>query len=275
MSSRKLLLFMLGVVACSMNTVAATNGGNQAFPLRWRYPEERFIDTAQFYKMYPKVTVIDARTRFEWETLRVKGSINIPVDEINTGFNMQFEQDLRKERQTDSKPIVFYCNGLTCPKSYEAARRAIRIGVTNVYTYDAGILAWVKAHPDLSLLYGQGPVDPADLISVAQFKAHVLPAKDFISRIRRPDCRCIVLDVRDLAQEDFTLFPMHDVHVTLDNKQLLDAEIEKAKDSNKALLAYDAVGKQVPWLQYYLVKHGLKDYYFMKNGENGYVATIK
>ncbi len=275
MDSRKILLIILALCGLSTAALAAPSTANQDFPLRWRYPEVRTIDTAQFYQMLPNVTVVDARTKFEWETLRVKGSVNIPVDEVNTGFDQQFEADLKKLRQQDSKPIVFYCNGKTCPKSYEAARRAIRMGVTNVYCYDAGIKDWVKAHPELAVLYDKTPVSPGDLISDAAFKAHVISAQDFIARVRRLNCGCIVLDVRDLAQRDWTLFPMHDVHVTLDNRAELDTQINHALHEHKTLLAYDAVGKQVPWLQYYFAEHGVKDYFFMKDGERGYVEAIK
>ncbi len=276
MDRRKLFFAVFGICSLLTTALAAPSDSNEGFPLRWRYPEEQFISTQQFYQMYPKVIVVDARTKFEWETLRVKGSINMPVDEIDTGFNRQFEHDLKKLRQQTTKPIVFYCNGRTCPKSYEAARRAIRIGVTNVYTYDAGIIDWVKAHPELSELYGASPVSPDALISDTEFKAHLISASDFESRVRKvKDCHCIVLDVRDLAQRDYSLFPMHDVHVTLDNKKRLDQEIDAALRDHKTLLAYDAVGKQVPWLQYYFVKHGVKNYYFMKDGEAGYVAAIK
>ncbi len=275
MDRRNVLLIILAVCGLSTAALAAPNVANQGFPLRWRYPEVRTIDTAQFYQMLPNVTVVDARTKFEWETLRVKGAVNVPVDEVNTGFNLEFEANMKKLREQTAKPIVFYCNGRTCPKSYEAARRAIRMGITNVYTYDAGIIDWVKAHPELSELYDETPVSPSDLISGAEFKAHVISAKDFISRVRRPNCGCIVLDVRDLAQRDWTLFPMHDVHVTLDNKAKLSEEISRATREHKTLLVYDAVGKQVPWVQYYFVKLGVKDYFFMKNGESGYVAAIK
>ncbi len=34
----------------------------------------------------------------------------------------------------------------------------------------------------------------------------------------------------------------------------------------KTLYIFDAVGKQVKWLQYHLEKEGVSDYYFLKKG---------
>jgi rhodanese-related sulfurtransferase len=264
------LIVLWSLLASALPVAAADN----AFPLRWRYPDVRTVDTAQLLKMLPDVLVVDSRTRFEWDTLRVKDSANVPVDEVDTGKDRSFERGITKVHQKNPKPIVFYCNGRTCPKSYEAARRATRVGITNVYAYDAGIFDWARAHPELTSLYDKTSITLADLIDDKDFSAHLLPAKEFKARAMSDNCGCIVLDVRDVAQRDWVLFPLHETRVTLDNKAGLNAAIEQAKRERKTLLAYDAVGKQVQWLQYYLVKHGLKDYFFMKDGERGYVAGL-
>jgi rhodanese-related sulfurtransferase len=45
-------------------------------------------------------------------------------------------------------PIVFYCEGVRCWESYNAAVRAITAGFTNVYWYRGGITAWYNTeHP--------------------------------------------------------------------------------------------------------------------------------
>ena len=41
------------------------------------------------------------------------------------------------------------------------------------------------------------------------------------------------------------------------------------------LLIYHAVGKQVMWFQYYLVRHELEDYFFMQGVEAGYVFSLR
>jgi rhodanese-related sulfurtransferase len=272
--SWKFLFFLLmaGVIVCQPTAAGAEQ--NNEFPLRWRYPDVKTLSTQEFYKMHDRALVVDARTRFEWETMRVNGSINVPVDEVDTGRNRAFEAGISKVEKSNAQPIVFYCNGKTCAKSYEAARRAQRAGITDIYAYDAGIFDWANAHPELTTLYEKTPIDRSDLISPADLKAHMLPAKDFRARANADKCNCIIVDIRDRGQRDFLLFPMREEHVKVDDKAALNALIEQAKLQRKTLLIYDAVGKQVMWLQYYLVRHGAKDYFFMQGGENGYVSSL-
>lgn len=254
---------------------AADAAKDAGFPLRWRYPDIRTLDTEQTRKMLsaPGTIVVDSRTRFEWQTLRVTGSYNVPVDEVDTGTNKRFEDGITQLHKEHPETIVFYCNGRSCPKSYEAARRAIRVGIKDVYAYDAGIFDWAKAHPELTSLYDKSSITPADLLTAKQFAAHLLAAKEFKARANNKK-GVVVLDIRDAGQRDFALFPFQEQRATLDDTAGLDSAIGQAKRGHRTLLVYDAVGKQVQWLQYYLVKHGVQDYYFMKNGEEGYVAEL-
>ena len=272
--TRKLVFFLLIIGATVCQTAAGAEQNNE-FPLRWRYPDVKTLSTQDFYKMHDRVLVVDSRTKFEWETMRINGSINVPVDEVDTGRNHAFEAGISKVQKSNTKPIVFYCNGKACPKSYEAARRAQRVGLTNIYAYDAGIFDWATAHPELTTLYEKTPIEKSDLISPADLKVHMLSAKDFRARANADKCNCIIVDIRDFGQRDFLLFPMREEHVNVDNKASLDVFIEQAKQQRKALLIYDAVGKQVMWFQYYLVRHGVKDYFFMQGGEEGYVSSLK
>jgi len=93
------------------------------------------------YKTLKDVVVVDARSALEFETLRVSTAINIPVASKN------FEADVAKLRASTDKPIVFYCNGHTCMKSYIATKKALAANVADVHAFDAGIFYWAKAHP--------------------------------------------------------------------------------------------------------------------------------
>lgn len=270
------LVLLFTLLLAMQPASAADTAKDSEFPLRWRYPDVRTLNTEQFFKMLKDVTVVDSRTKFEWEVMHINGSANVPVDEVDTGMSRTFEKGMQKLRAQTSKPIVFYCNGKTCPKSYEAARRAaLHLGIKDVYAYDAGIADWVKAHPEMTSLFEKTPIAPADLISPQDFAAHVLKAPEFMAKTDLPDCKCIILDIRDIDQRDFNIFPMREVRTTLDNKAALNAVLDRAKNEHKTLYIYDAVGKQIQWVQYYLVRHGLKDYFFMKDGESGYVASLK
>jgi hypothetical protein len=85
-----------------------------------------------------------------------------------------------------------------------------------------------------------------------------------------------VLDVRDRFQrEGISLFVGREHRVYLDDTDTLDRYIRRAKRQGKGLLIYDAAGKQVRWLQYYLEDRGVKTYHFMDGGMRSYFKGIK
>jgi Rhodanese-like domain len=43
-------------------------------------------------------------------------------------------------------PLVFFCAGVKCWESYNAALRAINLGYSKVYWYRGGISSWHEAH---------------------------------------------------------------------------------------------------------------------------------
>ena len=111
------------------------------------------------------------------------------------------------------KTLVFYCNGTTCEKSYKAAVRAMQSGVKPVLVYDAGIFHWAEANPSKTDLLGKKMQSANQLISKADFSAHLLSPHDFYEHVMG-DPKAIVLDIRDAGQRaGISLFQMRDVHV--------------------------------------------------------------
>jgi len=202
------------------------------------------------------VLVIDVRSKYEYDTLHVKDALIVP---LGTGFG----DKILALRAKQNKPFVFYCNGKTCQKSYEAALLAAKARVDNVYAYDSGIFDWAKAQPEKTVLLGRSPIKPEDMIDKKSFKARLLEPKDFAARVGD---KSVVLDVRDRVQRDTALFPFKEQRAQLDELKKIDVVIEDAKANKKTLLVYDQTGKQVEWFQYYLENKGVKDYYFMKGG---------
>ena len=146
--------------------------------------------------------------------------------------------------------------------------------IDDVVAYDAGIMDFAKSFPKEAILLGRVLDDPAKLISKETFNQHLLTPEKFGERLA--ETTDIVLDVRDRFQrEGISIFIGREFRVGLDNKKRLDTYIDKAMKENKALLIYDAAGKQVQWLQYYLEDKGLKSYYFMKGGISAYFNNIK
>jgi rhodanese-related sulfurtransferase len=205
------------------------------------------------------------RSKYEYDTLHIKDAINIP---IKSGFG----DKIASLREKHKKPFVFYCNGKTCHKSYDAVLLAARARVDNLYAYDAGIFDWAKAQPDKTALLNRSPIRPSDLIDEKDFKARLLEPKEFGARVGD---KAIVLDVRDKRQRDSALFPMKEQRAQLDELKKIDAVIDEVRAAKKTLLVYDETGKQVQWFQYYLENKGVKDYHFMKGGAQGYFeATL-
>ncbi len=234
----------------------------EEFPLRALYPKVNPIELAALFQKLDKVVVFDVRSSYEYETLHIKGAQHLALDDH------EFVSRLKAIRQTDNRPFVFYCNGHTCKKSYKAAQKAAQNGIENTYTFDAGIFSWTKAHPDLAVLLGNSPVDPKALISKEKLQAHMLKPEAFGQRV---DDTTIVLDIRDTHQTNaINLFPMQQHSVPLDNKKL-ETYVNQAKSSGKTIMIYDAVGKQVRWLQYYLEAKRVPSYYFMEGGAQAFL----
>jgi len=236
------------------------------FPGRKLYPAVDVIELEDLMVRFDEVTVVDVRSRYEYDTLHVKGADHIALSSSDFASNVQ---ELLNET---GKPIVFYCNGRTCEKSYKAASKAAEGGVEGTMAFDAGILDWTRAYPEQAVLLGEGPVDPQRLLSKAKFKEHLLPPSEFGRRIGNDT---LVIDARDRFQRDAVgLFVGREVRVPFDDKKGWVKQVAKAKRHGKTMLIYDAVGKQVRWLQYFLEDQGVRSYYFMDKGAKGYYANM-
>ncbi len=263
---RMLLCFV--VMIYTQQLLAAEE--KKEFPGRDLYPEVPYIELQDFYQKLKRkeVVVVDVRSSLEFETLRVNEAINIPL------ASKTFVDDMRKLRLAEDRPIIVYCNGKTCMKSYKAARKCDIEKISGVTAYDAGIMDFAKSFPKDALLLGKVLDNPKKLISKDDFKKHLISPDKFGERIASTSD--IVLDVRDRFQrEGISIFVGREYRVAIDNKRRLDRYIDKAMKENKSLLIYDAAGKQVRWLQYYLEDKGLKSYYFMQGGINAYYKDMK
>ena len=239
---------------------------NSEFPGRAEYPEVSLYQKADLLRDLNNVVVVDARSSLEFETLRIKGSINIPV------ASKTFTEQVKKLRAKTHKPIVFYCNGRTCYKSYKAAKTALKAGVKKVFAYDAGVFEWAKTYPKYAVLLGESPMDPSKIISKSDFKKRFLSPKKFTETARSaPRSKVLVLDVRDKYQRaGIGYFMGLEKWASLDDEKRLNEYLTKALKENRTLFIYDETGKQVRWLQYTLERAKIKNYYFMTKGAKGF-----
>jgi len=100
-------------------------------------------------------TIVDARTRVEFEESHIAGAINVPAVQV---------LGMLPRRVTDKhRELVFYCNGPKCTKSQKAARAATDLGYTNILEYNEGLPAWTKA----GLAVAGSPLPPFEVPAIS------------------------------------------------------------------------------------------------------------
>ena len=253
-----ILIGLIGSIFVTANAVAATKA---EFPHRARFKDVTTVEIGNLKRRLNNVVVVDVRSKYEFETLHIKGAINIPLSSIDFG------KRIKALSAKSNGKIVMYCNGGTCKKSYKAVRKAKKAGVTNCVAFDGGIYKWASTHPADSVLLGHHPMQAGAFIDNKRFKGRMLSANDFESRLGP---RAQILDIRDRAQRDTQVFPFKEKRAQLDEMDRIKQIVKQTKRSNKTLLVYDKVGKQVRWFQYFLEREGVRNYYFMKGGSEGY-----
>jgi len=227
---------------------------NPSFPLRVQYKNLEFISSESLVNHINDYLIIDVRSQFEFKILHIEKAINIPIS------NMGFIPSLNKLIEEDHRDIVFYCNGVTCKKSYFSAVKSKNNKISNVKVYDAGIHEWAQKHPIHSILLGTAMKSNNELITDSKFLKHCLTSDKFFKKI---DNNTWVIDIRDHFQRDIKILHGTAYHSSLDDISVL---LNKAKNKKIRLLIFDAVGKQVRWLQYILEKEGFDEYYFLNGG---------
>lgn len=264
---KRMTLFLVFLLNTALLNAATTAPAE--FPGRAKYPEVKVLEKSQLMNKMLEVVIVDARSPLEFKTLRIKGAQNIPV------ARKDFVAQVKELRKLTTKPIVFYCNGRTCMKSYIAARKCLKAKINNVAAYDAGMFEWAKTYPNQAELFGVSPVNKKDIIPSAKFKSRLLTPKKFGYNVFNKGKSNIILDVRDKFQRGAAgFFPGKEKWISLSKEEKLKTFIHKAKRENKTLYIYDEVGKQVRWLQYALEDADMKNYYFMGKGAKGYYASL-
>lgn len=260
MFRRVMSLALLGLLA-----VSVAHADSDGFPGRAKFPAVSVIELDELLGKLDQVVIVDTRSSLEFDTLRITGARNLPV------AAKSFEVEIKALREATDKPIVFYCNGRTCMKSYLAVEKATAAGVKDTHAFDAGMFEWAQAYPQHARLMGTSPVNLTDIISSDKFRQHLLHPEEFSNEAHNLGTRSLIIDVRDKYQRGAAgLFPGKERWASLDDRQKLDDYIEKARKENKTLFIYDEVGKQVRWLQYALEQAKIDNYYFMNQGAKAY-----
>lgn len=245
-----MISFLIGFFACKSFA--------EKYPLRKDFKDLTFISKEDLLKKINETLIVDTRSTFEYETAHIINSINI--DFSTRGFLAELKDEVQKHKEWE---IIFYCNGILCKKSYEAAKMAQSHGFKKVLVYDEGILPWAKAYPDKTLLLGQTPANLNLLPDLNMIEKHSLNFSTFKNKIEHSKYP-LVVDLREPHFREYNpnLNEIHPIRIKNFIKMLMENHF---KDNE--LFIYDSVGKQIEWVSIYLKsKKNNNEYWFLKGG---------
>ncbi|HHI79070.1 MAG TPA: hypothetical protein ENK02_03750 [Planctomycetes bacterium] len=262
MRKTAVILALFALASSTLPGVCAqkpAKGKKLTFPNRPRFPKLPYLDTKAFEALKNRAIVIDARNAIEYEVIHIQGAINLPVEKMK-------KKTLQKIREKNgTRPIVFYCNGTTCQKSYKAGEKARIWGWKNFYVYDSGIFHWTQIHPE-TVLFFHKPVDKKALAKIgdkAGLERVSLSPKAFAKKAFSGQ-GYKVFDLRD--RKERSEYPLRLPRVAKLNMDKFVHALKENRIRKNKLLIFDTSGKQVKWLKYYLDQHGVKDYWLLKGG---------
>lgn len=242
---------------------------NDEFPGRDLYLDVKYIELADLAERYDEVVIVDVRSKYEYDTLHIGKAVHVSLGDSDFVGRMQKLRD-----ENPGRPIVTYCNGKSCMKSYKAARKAQQRGVDNILCFDAGIMDWAQNQPARSVLLGESPMDPKKLIAKSAFKQRLLEPDEFITHAHGDGI--LIVDARDpLQRAGYALFMGKERRASLADEKEMGELIAMAARDGSSMYIYDEAGKQVRWLMYRLERQGVKDYYFMKGGIEAFYRKMR
>lgn len=83
----------------------------------------------------PGLVVIDSRIRADRKDGFIEGSLSLPDEETDC-------TTLAAHVPAPDIPVLFYCNGVRCARSGNAARIAYACGYTHIYWFRTGMEEW-------------------------------------------------------------------------------------------------------------------------------------
>lgn len=96
------------------------------------------------FERHPRLVMIDARLTGDRRQGYIEGSVSLPNTETDC-------DSLARVLPGVDHPVVFYCNGPKCRRSYAAVKRALRCGYTRIYWFRGGFAEWkAKGYPYLN-----------------------------------------------------------------------------------------------------------------------------
>jgi rhodanese-related sulfurtransferase/ABC-type phosphate/phosphonate transport system substrate-binding protein len=109
-------------------------------------PGATVVDAEEVAKLIARgVTAVDTRTAKEYGNERINGAIHAPYIERSLkdrDFDPKLDDFSAITKLPKDKPLIFFCNGPECWKSYKASKIALENGFKQVYWYRKGMPEW-------------------------------------------------------------------------------------------------------------------------------------
>ncbi|WP_319760192.1 rhodanese-like domain-containing protein [Maridesulfovibrio sp.] len=108
-------------------------------------PEIKEINTLQLTENFApeKYTFVDARSDTDYSMGHIPKAVSIPSWAIK-------DELLEKAALVDRKrPVIVYCDGLSCGKSRIVAKKLLALGYRDITVFTDGIDGWIGAGMDL------------------------------------------------------------------------------------------------------------------------------
>ena len=104
------------------------------------------VSAKQAYELSQKgAKLVDVRTEREYNTKHARGAVLIPYGEKSLkaiDFDSKLDSFGGLSKLDKTQPVIFFCNGAECWKSYKASSVARDAGFTNVYWLRGGMPEW-------------------------------------------------------------------------------------------------------------------------------------
>ncbi len=177
------------------------------------------------------VLLVHSLSQIEYEFQHIPGSINIPVIDMDT------TDKLPKDK---SKKIIFYCMGLMCPYSEKAAKKAAKMGYTNLFWFKGGIPEWYRFNYPMEV--------NKDLLKIRIKR--LSPKK--VNKMLKNGEKISFLDVRPLWWKEIPSFIQGSQFIPLVELHKRYKEIK----TNHKIIIVDGFMKQSPTAARFLISKG-------------------
>ncbi len=81
------------------------------------------------------LVLIDTRQSTQFSSGTIHGSLSLPDTKTSPGALSSLVPD-------KLTPVVFYCEGLSCPHSMKSVKKAVSYGYINIFWFRGGIAEW-------------------------------------------------------------------------------------------------------------------------------------